>query len=93
MSKKLLGKITIDEYITGMFPCTCASFYSERNNIDPHCFSCHSRKRLKQALIHIRERSMSEAKYICNTTSYINEKGGITIPPFVDIEKDMFYNT
>ena len=33
MSKKLLGKITIDEYITGMFPCTCASFYSEKNKV------------------------------------------------------------
>ena len=89
--RKSALKVSFDEYIDRMFPCSCASFYSERNKKDPHCFLCQNKPRIYKALTHVRERSMAEAKNICNTTSYINEKGEIILPPFVNVDKDKFF--
>ncbi len=84
-------KVSFSEYIDRMFPCSCASFYSERNKKDPHCFLCNNKPRIHQALVHVRDRSMAEARNIIKTTSSINEKGEIFIPPFNDVEKDRFF--
>lgn len=83
-------KVTFDEYIDRMFPCSCASFYSERNKKDPHCFLCQNKPRIYQALVHVRDRSLAEARNILKTGASINEKGEILFPPFIT-EKDKFF--